>query len=193
MAFNYIQGKYTPLNPHKYKGDPTNIVYRSSWELVSFKFCDTTPEILAWNSEEEVIPYVSPKDNRLHRYFMDLKVWTRNRTSGAIEITLIEVKPEDQTRPPKKGNKKMENYLKEVATWKVNEAKWLATDAYCKERGWHFIKWTEKNLVAGVENDGEIKRKTAERKAKRKEANASHNVRRRRVAQMVKMIKANNQ
>ncbi|CAL9963112.1 head closure [Vibrio phage D528] len=190
MAFNYIQGKYTPINPKKYQGDPTNIVYRSSWELVAFKFCDTNKAILAWNSEEEVIPYISPKDNRTHRYFMDLKVWTRNKVTGEIEITLIEVKPEDQTQPPKKGNKKMENYLKEVATWKVNEAKWLATDEYCRQRGWKFIKWTEKNLVAGVANDGEIKRKTAERKAKRKEQMAAHNVRKRRVQKMVQAIKA---
>ncbi|CAL9983649.1 head closure [Vibrio phage K469] len=190
MAFNYIQGKYTVLNPKKYQGDPTKVIFRSSWENVAFKFCDTNPAILAWNSECEVIPYISPKDGRTHRYFMDLKVWTRNQRTGEIEITLIEVKPDDQTRPPKKGNKKMENYLKEVATWKVNEAKWMATDTYCKARGWNFIKWTEKNLIAGVENDAEIKRKTAERKAKRKEQQAAHNVRRRRIAKMVEGIKS---
>ncbi|CAM0015742.1 head closure [Vibrio phage K397] len=185
-----MQGKYKPINPKKYQGDITKIYWRSSWELVAFKFCDTNKAILAWNSEEEVIPYISPKDNRTHRYFMDLKVWTRNTKTGEIDITLIEVKPEDQTQPPKKGNKKMENYLKEVATWKVNEAKWLATDEYCRQRGWKFIKWTEKNLVAGVANDGEIKRKTAERKAKRKEQMAAHNVRKRRVQRMVQAIKS---
>ncbi|AUR97788.1 coil containing protein [Vibrio phage 1.244.A._10N.261.54.C3] len=190
MAFSYLQGKYTVLNPKKYRGDASNVQFRSSWEMAAFKFCDTTPQILGWNSEEIVIPYISPKDGRTHRYFMDLQVWTKNPKTGEVEITLIEIKPEDQTRPPKKGNKKTENYLKEVATWKVNEAKWLATEAYCKARGWHFKKWTEKNLVAGVENDGEIKRKTAEHRAARKKHNSEQAQRNRRIAKMVQGIKS---
>jgi len=31
MYMSY-KGKYRPENPKKYKGDPTNIVYRSLWE-----------------------------------------------------------------------------------------------------------------------------------------------------------------
>jgi hypothetical protein len=31
-------------------------------------------------------------------------------------------------------------------TWGVNEAKWKAADAYCKDRGWKFVVVTEKDL-----------------------------------------------
>ena len=39
-----VQGKFRPKNPSKYKGDPTNIIYRSSWELTVFKYLDNNPE-----------------------------------------------------------------------------------------------------------------------------------------------------
>ena len=35
-----VKNKYRPYNPEKYKGDPTNIIFRSSWEKIVFKYCD---------------------------------------------------------------------------------------------------------------------------------------------------------
>ena len=95
------KGKYKPRCPYKYKGDPTNIIYRSLWELKFMKYCDTTPSILKWSSEEIAIPYKSPVDNRVHRYFPDFYVKVRE-SSGKIVHKLIEVKPSKQTVPPKK-------------------------------------------------------------------------------------------
>ena len=70
----YHQGKFTPLRPEKYIGDPTNIVMRSSWETKFALWCDKNSSVLSWNSEETVVPYVSPVDNRAHRYFIDFKI-----------------------------------------------------------------------------------------------------------------------
>ena len=54
MAYS---GKFRPTKPRKYKGDPTNIVFRSLWELKFMKYCDTNKNIIKWASEEHVIRY----------------------------------------------------------------------------------------------------------------------------------------
>ena len=65
------QGRFKPKNSAKYVGDPTNIIYRSSYELKFMKWCDINDNITEWGSEEVAIPYRSPIDNRIHRYFPD--------------------------------------------------------------------------------------------------------------------------
>ena len=65
------KGKYYPLNPKKYKGNPSQVVYRSLWERKLMVYCDKNEKVLEWGSEEIIIPYMSPKDGRLHRYFPD--------------------------------------------------------------------------------------------------------------------------
>ena len=67
-------GKFRPSNISKYKGDPTNIIYRSLWERKFMVWCDKNENILEWGSEEIIIPYVSPVDNRIHRYYPDFYV-----------------------------------------------------------------------------------------------------------------------
>lgn len=139
------QGYFKPKNPQKYKGDPTNIIYRSSWELRLMMYLDTHKDIVYWNSEEIIIPYRSPIDNKIHRYFPDFLVVKINKL-GKKETALIEVKPLSQTTPPKKQEKLTKKYLTEVKTWGVNEAKWKAANEYCKDRGWTFHIFTEKEL-----------------------------------------------
>ena len=51
-----MKGKYKPINPNKYQGDPTNIVYRSSWELKFMRFCDLRDDVVQWQSEEIIVP-----------------------------------------------------------------------------------------------------------------------------------------
>lgn len=140
------KGPFKPRNPQKYKGDPTNIIYRSRWELMVMQKLDSHPDVLEWSSEEIIIPYISPIDNRRHRYFPDFFVKRRGR-NGIVECLLIEVKPYAQTKQPavQKG-KPTKRYLNEVYTWGINSAKWKYAEAYCKERGWKFIKITEKDL-----------------------------------------------
>lgn len=135
------KGYFKPRNPSRYEGDPTNIVYRSSWELRVMFWLDKHPEVISWSSEEIIIPYLSPLDNKWHRYFVDFKVRTIKGTS------LIEVKPASQTVAPiaRKGKSKR-TYLTEVRTWAVNQAKWKAAENYAELRGWNFIKFTEKEI-----------------------------------------------
>lgn len=140
------KGYFKPKNPQKYRGDPTNIVYRSRWELLVMSRFDIDPNVIWWSSEETVIPYRSPIDNRIHRYYVDFTARV-NTSDGKTKTVLIEVKPYNQTIPPAiKENTRSKKYINEVTTWGVNSAKWKAAREYCKDRGYEFIIMTEKNL-----------------------------------------------
>jgi hypothetical protein len=139
------KGKFSPKNPQKYKGDPTNIVYRSLWELKVMKYLDGNNNILEWSSEELAIPYVCPTDNRWHRYFPDFIVKAR-KPDGSIQTMILEVKPKAQTIEPKVQSKRTRKYLTEVMTWGKNQAKWKSATEYCEERKWLFKLITEDNL-----------------------------------------------
>lgn len=140
----YHQGKYTPKNPQKYTGDPTTIVYRSSWELKFMNWCDANSAVLEWCSEETVIPYRCGTDGRVHRYFVDFKC--KMMTRSGPQTFLIEIKPDAQTRPPQPGKRKTQRYLQESMTFIKNQSKWKYADQYCKDRGWVFKVITEKEL-----------------------------------------------
>ena len=141
------KGKYKVKNPAKYKGDPTKVIYRSSLELKFMNFLDTHSDVLEWNSEEIVVPYKSPIDNRWHRYFVDFWIRYKDR-NGVIRASLIEVKPHKQTlEPAKLVGKPTRRYLNEVMTWGVNQAKWKAATEYCLDRNWDFKLLTEKQLT----------------------------------------------
>jgi hypothetical protein len=139
------KGKFKPKNYQKYKGDPTNIVYRSLLERRFMVYCDEKPWVLEWSSEEIVVPYKSPIDNRWHRYFVDF--WIKYRKSNnEVKTLLIEIKPDSQTRPPTKKDKVTRRFLTEVQTWGINQAKWKAASEYCLDRNWEFKILTEKDL-----------------------------------------------
>ena len=141
MAYS---GKYRPTYPRKYKGDPTNIIYRSLWELKFMKYCDLNENILEWGSEEIIIPYRSPTDNRYHRYFPDFYV--KAITGSGIKRYIIEIKPQKQVEGPKVQTKKTKKYINEVVTYAINQAKWKAAEEYCADRKWEFKILTEKDL-----------------------------------------------
>lgn len=142
------KGKYIPKNPSKYKGDPTNIIYRSSWELKLMMYLDDHSGVLQWASEEFFVPYRSPIDGKMHRYFPDF--WMK-RENG--KIVVIEVKPAAQCKKPdiKKKNatpsgRLSRRYLNEVKNYGINQAKWEAAVEFCKDREWEFKVMTEKEL-----------------------------------------------
>ena len=146
MESKYHQGRYVPRNPDKYAGDVGNIKFRSSWERKAMIFFDTNPGIIKWGSEEIIIPYVSPVDNRVHRYFTDMVVMYRTKT-GEVKRALVEIKPLAQTQPPvppKQRNSR--RYLTEVKTYAVNQAKWDAAMRWCKEHNFEWMILTEKEL-----------------------------------------------
>ena len=142
MAYS---GKFSPKNTNKYLGDPTNIWYRSLWERRVMVHLDENPNVIEWSNEEIVIPYLSPIDGKMHRYFPDFFVRTRNK-KGMLEGTIIEVKPASQSVPPKPKKRITKQYINEVMTYGVNEAKWKAATNYCDNRGWKFVVVTEKDL-----------------------------------------------
>ena len=142
MAYS---GKFRPQNYKKYKGDPTNIIYRSLWEKKFMLWCDRNANVLEWGSEEIIIPYRSPLDNRIHRYYPDFYVKARTK-SGLLARSIVEVKPYAQTKPPRRGKKKPRTFLSEVKTYNVNAAKWKAARAYCADRRMSFLIITEHQL-----------------------------------------------
>ncbi len=141
----FYQGYYKCVNPEKYKGNPNQIVYRSGWE---FKYCrelDNNPDIIKWSSEEIPIPYISPKDQKYHRYYVDF--WIKKKfPDGKVKEYLVEIKPKKETLPPKKGKRVSKNFINEVITYSVNQAKWESAQKYCKQMGWNFVILTEDEL-----------------------------------------------
>ena len=142
MAYS---GKYILRNKGKYKGDPNNIIWRSSWELKFLRYLDHHPNILEFSSEEHVIPYISPLDGKYHRYFVDFhfKVLTKEKE---IKEYLVEIKPHSQTIEPRKPKRITESYVNSVKTYLVNTAKWNAAKKYAEKNGMSFIVITENHL-----------------------------------------------
>lgn len=136
MAYS---GRYKVININKYKGDFTKVVYRSLWEKCVFQWCDNNTNVKEWSSEEVVIPYYYDVDKKYHRYFVDLKIVTKEKT------ILVEIKPAKETEPPI-GEKRTKKYINEGLTYIKNMNKWEAANEYAKDRGWEFQIWTEKTL-----------------------------------------------
>jgi hypothetical protein len=138
------KGTFLPKNPSKYNGNSKNIIYRSNWELRVMKYFDDHPNVIWWASEELPIPYVSPVDNKTHRYFPDFIVKMRLK-DGKLITYILEVKPLAQTKMPVQ-KRKTKRFIQEAATYEVNQEKWRAADLFCREHGWQFKIITEKEL-----------------------------------------------
>lgn len=152
----YYQGKFKPKNPQKYQGDVDDICYRSSWELATFMWLDSTPGVVKWASETLVVPYILDKqiinetigpdfkpDGKFHRYYIDLQITFANGSKY-----LVEIKPHAQTMPPKQRQRKTRKYMIELLTYVQNQSKWKAAREWAEENGWKFQVWTEKELKA---------------------------------------------
>jgi hypothetical protein len=94
MAYS---GKYNPINPKKYKGDTSKVIYRSLWERKLMVYCDNTKSVLEWGSEEVIIPYVSPWDGKVHRYFPDFYMLKSNQSIN------VNLQCQHQNEKPKSG------------------------------------------------------------------------------------------
>ena len=139
------KGRYTPKNPKKYRGNPHNVIYRSLWERKFMVYCDHSESIIEWGSEEIAIPYLSPVDGKVHRYFPDFYVKLKERT-GKIKKYIIEVKPKKQLKPPAKPKRQTKSYLYEAYEYARNQAKWKAASSFCKDRLYEFKVMTEDEL-----------------------------------------------
>lgn len=141
-----LKGKFRPKNPDKYKGNPGEIYYRSSWEMKFMHYCDLREDIQSWQSEEKAVWYYDPVTKKKRRYFPDFIV-NYKRKDGIIMTEMIEVKPAKQvTGPPKNPKRKTKAWVNAVHTYITNRAKWAAAEEYCENRGWNFRIITEKEL-----------------------------------------------
>lgn len=138
------KGTFKPKNPTKYNGNANNVIYRSLWELRVMKYLDDHPEVIWWASEELIIPYYNPIDNKKHRYFPDF-VAKMKRKDGTVMTYVIEVKPEIQTKKPEQ-KRQTKKYIQESMTYVINQSKWKAAIEFCKDNGWEFKIITEKHL-----------------------------------------------
>ena len=140
---NY-KGFYKVKNTEKYKGNPTQCVFRSLWERKFMKYCDLNESVLQWSSEEVRIPYKSPIDGKFHYYYVDFWIKTKSK-SGKIEEFLIEIKPKKQTKKPElKKSKK--TYTEQLKTYLINLEKWKSAKIYCNKKKWKFKILTENHL-----------------------------------------------
>lgn len=136
----YYQGNFRPKNPNKYLGDIKSIYYRSGMELKVFMWCDGNAAIKAWNSEEIVIPYRCPVDNKVHRYFVDLMIMFENGKK-----MLIEIKPKRFTIPPP-ATKNKKRFIREYLEYERNLAKWNMAEEFAKKHDIEFAVWTEETF-----------------------------------------------
>lgn len=107
-------------------------------------WCDKNPSVLKWSSETIVVPYISPLDNKPHRYYVDFFVEYVEAKTGAIIKKLIEIKPRAQRLEPK--NKGGKSYRAAVETYVVNQAKWKAAEIFAKSHGMTFVVLDEYDL-----------------------------------------------
>ena len=134
-----FRARFKPRNPQKYVGDADNIWCRSSWEVTVCKYFDSRSDVIKWGSEELVIPYLSPADNRVHRYFPDFFVEYFDK-DGNVCREVVEVKPLHESDAKfAKSDRSKEALL-------INDAKWKAAVIFCESRGMKFRVITEKSI-----------------------------------------------
>lgn len=136
MAF---RARFIPANPQKYVGDVNDIWARSSWEVQVMKWMDSRSAVLRWGSEETVIPYLSPADNKVHRYFPDFFIEYRD-ADGNIIKEIVEVKPLHETDEDHAKHQRSKDAVL------VNKAKWKSAAIWCEQRGMRFRVITEKSI-----------------------------------------------
>jgi hypothetical protein len=146
----FHQGKYKIKNVQKYIGDPTDIVYRSSWEYKFMLYCDLNEDILKWGSEVFKIPYVDYL-GKSRTYIPDFYLETRNSTNpDFMNKYVIEIKPEKEIREPEIpkniSEKKLKNLEYELGVWQKNKYKWKYAIEWCNNRDMKFWLVTEKHL-----------------------------------------------
>ena len=140
------KGKYQPTNPKKYKGNPSQVIYRSLWERKFMVYCDNNDNILEWGSETVIITYVSPWDGKVHRYFPDFIIKAK-QSDGKIKNFIIEVKPKYQCKsPPENPKRKTRKWFNDVKNWTINQAKWKSANEFCIDNGMEFKILTEDQL-----------------------------------------------
>lgn len=135
----WAHGQYVPANTEKYLGNGKPI-YRSSWELAFMRFCDNHTSITQWSSEPMRIPYIHPLTGKRTTYVPDFLIQYQDKF-GNVKTELIEVKPSSQAIKESTGRN-----ARNQAHFIVNQAKWAAARAFCKQQGILFRVITENEM-----------------------------------------------
>ena len=135
----FAQGKFNLKNPTKYVGNKTP-TYRSGWEFTFMKFCDEHPSVSQWASEAIRIPYRHPLTGKQTIYVPDFFIAYVDAT-GKQHAELIEVKPTSQVSMENAGRSRHNK-----AHVVLNQAKWEAARAYCKQNNILFRIVTEEDI-----------------------------------------------
>src|SRR5438105_4643209 len=144
MSKSYM-GRFEPKNPAKYHGDINHIVFRSLWERRFMVMIDEDDRVLKWSSEELIIPYRSPKDEMVHRYFPDFALLVK-MPDGSTKVRVVEVKPSNKLVQPVPKKRITKKFMTEMLGYAIIQAKKKAAEAYCADRGWEYVFITEKDL-----------------------------------------------
>lgn len=140
----FTQGIFTPRNKSKYVGKEPP-AFRSGFELKFFRWCDNNPNVFEWASETIIIPYTSPLDGKVHRYYTDGVVAIKE--GNKVVKYIIEVKPLSQTLPPVVTKRKRQSTLLfENQRYIINMCKWEAAKKWCDIHSFKFLILTEKEL-----------------------------------------------
>jgi len=155
MAYNNVVSKYVLKNPEKfikpkdsymksYNESTNQVLAKSNLELKAFMYFDNSESTTKWSLEPFAIKYISPKDNKVHRYYPDCFVEMKSTKF------LVEIKSSNETEYPKKPKKvttkSKRNYNKALQTFAINQAKWKAAKEFCDMNKLRFIIVTEKQL-----------------------------------------------
>lgn len=133
--------RYRPKNPEKYTGDLNNIICRSTWERQVAKWADRNKAVTHWSMESVIIRYFDKGSGKNRRYFVDFYFKFKDGKEW-----IVEVKPKNQTKPPKERQRKTKKYLEEIQRYATNVSKWNQAKKYAKAKGWRFSVWTEDHL-----------------------------------------------
>ena len=135
---------YTPLNEEKYKGKEFPVA-RSNWETKFCEFCDTATNVISWSSESVRIPYYDTLRRKSRLYFPDFTMTVKEQ-NGKLQNYMVEIKPFEQTMPPKRNEMSERTYMTRFVEFQTNLAKWKAAQTFCRKYGLIFKILTEKDL-----------------------------------------------
>jgi hypothetical protein len=145
---DWYQGYYDVVNKEKYLGT-TPPSFRSSWEKKMCNFFDLGENTIRWGFECITIPYMFDLDGRVHKYITDFYAEIKDN-NGDIKRYIFEIKPLKQCSkpiPPKINNQKaMKRFMYESKQYVMNQNKWKAVTAYCKNKNIEFKVLTEKEI-----------------------------------------------
>ena len=149
-GFNTLHGHYIPTNPGKVITKQGELpAFKSKLEWKMMRYCDLNPGILKWCYEPPfaIIPYYDKGMKKNRHYYVDFVLWVKDDDSPeGLKQIWVEIKPWEQTQPPKLMKRVTEAQMFSIKTYITNQCKWEAAERYCTSHGFKFLVVTEKEL-----------------------------------------------